>query len=397
MSTPPCSAPFAQHLVAQLAIDAAGVIDLAEHARHELHARGAQISQLLVFLERRLVVAAGRLDLVGEADRVFHRGVAALRQILKHRMRGVAEQRDAALGPVLDRRAVAQHPHLPGVDLLQQRAHRLALVLEALVQLGRIAVGVPALLVAVGVEHHDEVEQLAAAERVVHQVGLLAAPADHLGQAVLRGPFRGRQHRAIGDVAGHDRLAVADDLLAHRGPQSVAADQRRALVGLAGLGLHGDARSGVVDRHHLLRDRELDQVRFLAGVEDDVEHVGAVNDAVGRAVFVVEALVDLHVDDGFGGDRVAKLQAFGKRAPVEHLLGQSEHLEHPEHVGSELDAGADLLELGRLFQHLHRDALARQRQRRRQSADAAADNQDGGLIGARTHTVTPGHSDTAAF
>ena len=65
---------------------------------------------------------------------------------------------------------------------------------------------------------------------------------------------------------------------------------------------------------------------------------------------------------------------FRERAPVEHLLGQPEHLEHPEHVGSKLDAGADLLELGRLFQHLHRDALARQRQRRRQPADAAADD-----------------------
>ena len=63
---------------------------------------------------------------------------------------------------------------------------------------------------------------------------------------------------------------------------------------------------------------------------------------------------------------IAKLEAFRKRRPVEHLLGQPEHLEHPEHVGSKLDTGADLLELGRLLQHLHRDALARQRQRRRQ-------------------------------
>ena len=86
----------------------------------------------------------------------------------------------------------------------------------------------------------------------------------------------------------------------------------------------------------------------------------------------MEALVDLQVDDGFGGDRIAKLEPFRERRPVEHLLGQPEHLEHPEHVGSKLDTGADLLELGRLLQHLHRDALARQRQRRRQPPDAAA-------------------------
>ena len=101
------------------------------------------------------------------------------------------------------------------------------------------------------------------------------------------------------------------------------------------------------------------------------------NDAIGSAVFVVEALVDLQVDDGFGGDRVAKLEPFRKRRPVEHLLGQPEHLEHPEHVGPKLDTGADLLELGRLLQHLNGNTLARQGQRRRQPPDAAADDQNG--------------------
>jgi hypothetical protein len=62
---------------------------------------------------------------------------AALREILKHRMRGVSEQRYAAFGPILYRRAVAQHPHFPGVDLLQQGAHRLAFFMEPGVQPGR--------------------------------------------------------------------------------------------------------------------------------------------------------------------------------------------------------------------------------------------------------------------
>ena len=99
----------------------------------------------------------------------------------------------------------------------------------------------------------------------------------------------------------------------------------------------------------------------------------------------MKALVDLQVDNGLGGDRIAKLEAFRKRGPVEHLLGQPEHLEHPEHVGSKLDTGADLLELGRLLQHLHRDALARQRQRRGQPPDAAAHDQNGWPIFVCTH------------
>ena len=387
MSIEPSLLQSAQQLVAQLAIDAAGVIDLAEHPRHQLHPRGAEITQLLIFFERRRKIVAARLDLVGEADRVFHRHVAALGEVLQHRMRGVAEQRDAALGPVLDRRAVAQHPHLPGVDLLQQRAHRLALVGEARMKLGGVTIGVPAFLVAVGVEHDHEIEQLAAAQRVVHQMGLLAAPDDHLRQAVFLRPVGGRQHRAIGDVAGDDRLAVADDLLAHGRPQAVAADQRRALVGFAGLGLYRHGRAVVVDRDDLLRGGELDQVRLLARVENDIEHVGAVNDRVGRVVLGVEALIDPHVDDGLGGDGIAKLQPLRERAPVEHLLGETQHLEHAEHVGAELDAGADLLELRGLLQHLDRDALARQRERCGKPADPAADNDH--LIGG-AHHATPG-------
>jgi hypothetical protein len=220
-------------------------------------------------------------------------------------------------------------------------------------------------------EHHDQVEQLAAAQRIVHQVGLLAAPDDHLRQAVFLRPFVGRQHGAVGDVPGDDRLAVADDLFAHGRPQAVAADQRGAAVGLAGLGAGGDAGAVVVDRHDLLRGRKLDQVGLLAGVVDDVEHVGAVDDAVGRAVLVVEALVDLQLDDGLGGDGIAEFELGRERAPLKHPLGEPEHFEHPVHVGAELDARADLLEFRRLLQHLHRDALARQRQRRRKPADTA--------------------------
>src|SRR5262249_39973990 len=44
--------PLGQHLVAQLPIDAASMIDLPEHTGHELHTAGAQVSKLLVFLER---------------------------------------------------------------------------------------------------------------------------------------------------------------------------------------------------------------------------------------------------------------------------------------------------------------------------------------------------------
>ena len=60
------------------------------------------------------------------------------------------------------------------------------------------------------------------------------------------------------------------------------------------------------------------------------------------------------------------------------LIGadEAQNIEHPEHVGPELDAGADLLEFRRLLDDLRGDALARQRQSRREPADAAADDED---------------------
>ena len=64
--------PIAQHLVAQLARDAGGVIDLAEHTGHELHARGAQIAKLLIFLERRRVI-----DWYGADGMTYNSGLRA--------------------------------------------------------------------------------------------------------------------------------------------------------------------------------------------------------------------------------------------------------------------------------------------------------------------------------
>ena len=57
-------------------------------------------------------------------------------------------------------------------------------------------------------------------------------------------------------------------------------------------------------------------------------------------------------------------------------LADAQGIEGREGVGPELDAGADLADLGGLFEHLHCQALPRQRQRRREPADAAAGDDD---------------------
>ena len=60
----------------------------------------------------------------------------------------------------------------------------------------------------------------------------------------------------------------------------------------------------------------------------------------------------------------------------EHRVAQADLVECAKDIRAELDAGADLLELGRLLEHAHREALARQRVGRCQTANAAADDQE---------------------
>ena len=55
---------------------------------------------------------------------------------------------------------------------------------------------------------------------------------------------------------------------------------------------------------------------------------------------------------------------------------QAEPLERMEDIGTELDAGADLAKLRRLFQHPDRKSLARERIGGGKPADAAAGDED---------------------
>ena len=60
----------------------------------------------------------------------------------------------------------------------------------------------------------------------------------------------------------------------------------------------------------------------------------------------------------------------------QHRILEAQPVERAKDVRAELDAGAELLELGRLLQHPHGKALPRQRSGRREAADAATGNQD---------------------
>ena len=98
------------------------------------------------------------------------------------------------------------------------------------------------------------------------------------------------------------------------------------------------------------------------------------------------------------------------RVPETHLLGRrlaDDRLEalleakfdqHARTVGRNLDAGAQILQFGRLFEHRHIDAALEQRQRRRKTADAGARDQDMEFFAARCPSLLtgPAHGRTLA-
>ena len=194
-------------------------------------------------------------------------------------------------------------------------------------------------------EHGDEIEQIAGAQRIVHEMHLLAGPDHHVAPAEFFRHFRGRQHGAIGDVTGWPRLAVAGhDLPDHR-PDAVGADQSRAAILLAAFGFHRDAIARLVDFDDFLAGIESDAIGFAAGSSKHIVQVGAMNERVGVFEFLAERFAQRNPRDFLAGDRIHHDQIVGKHRERADRLDQSEQFEHPEHVRPKLDAGADLLEL----------------------------------------------------
>jgi len=198
----------------------------------DLHAGGAHQPRLLVVLERLLEVAAGGVGAGAEADRVLHRHRRALRHVLQHEVRGVAEQRDAPLHPVVHWLAVEQHP----APVLLRRAHQLGRLLAVVREQRQHLVRHRELVVAAArmfADHRgDQVEELPAAQRVMHDVRVVPGPERRRRQAQVLRHLVDLQHRAVAHVPGHRRQRVADDLLADHRAAAVRGDERRAFNGI---------------------------------------------------------------------------------------------------------------------------------------------------------------------
>jgi hypothetical protein len=152
-----------------------------------------------------------------------------------------------------------------------------------------------------------------------------------------------------------DAVGADDDIGLDRAAVREPRDRRLAV----GVNRHAPLAEG----HHVRRH----------GGGEHVEQVGPVHgralDPLPRRLLPPARLADHPAGHPVPGDR-----PLGPPGDLPHAVLDADRAQHPHRVGVQRDAGPDLLELGRRLVHADLDPGPRQRDRRRQPADAAADD-----------------------
>src|SRR6266700_2355837 len=366
-----------EQVVAQVARRPAAVDDVPEDPRSDRHPRGAQVALLFVGEERGVDLAAGLLELAREHHRVLDRHARALCEVLHGRMRRVAEQGHVAARPAGPRLAVVQHPVLVLADVAEHLLHLRRGVRERFGELVGPAVVAPlAALEALTRDGGDVVHDRAPAQAVLHEMQVGADPDDHVVEMRAVLDLVEGHYPAVADVADRARRAVADQDLAHARAQAVGAYHGRALV----FRPVGEAREHPAGRFaealKLLRGMQGDLLALPAGLQQRAVKVAAVHDGVGRAEVPAELRPAGDARELAVGERIDEDQVPGEYRLRLQVLHHSQPVEHAVGVGPLLDAVADLAELGRLLEDLRAHAAAGERERGRDAADAAADDED---------------------
>ncbi|MEI2735834.1 MAG: hypothetical protein V9G24_14175 [Rhodoblastus sp.] len=137
-----------------------------------------------------------------------------------------------------------------------------------------------------------------------------------------------------------------------------------------------DAGLVLLDTFDARRRLERDAAGFLRAFQQRGMDVDAVDDGVRIVEALAEGLARRDAADERPVDGVVHDHFIDIDGAAARLLADAERVEGGEGVGTELDAGADFADLRRLFENRDLEALPRQRQRRGEPADAAADHDD---------------------
>ena len=233
------------------------------------------------------------VEIAAEHIAVLDRHVAALRERRHGRMRGVAQQRHAAPGPLRNRIAVVDAPFVDVLDVAEHVEQRFVPALVGREQLLLRARRRPGFLdPLIGDVAGEDVEHRAVADRIADHVAVRSDPAEVLAVRKLDRQPRPdpgrhalhRHHAAPAHQLGEARIVGAEQLRADGGADAVGADHR---VGLD-LAAVGKARHravlgrGRADAIGVEMDRSVRQ-----RVPQQLMQVRAVQRRIGCAVFLL--------------------------------------------------------------------------------------------------------------
>jgi hypothetical protein len=174
-------------------------------------------------------------------------------------------------------------------------------------------------------------------------------------------------------VPESDRVVVHE--LAQPRPQSVGGNRRDAVVRRAVGAHHAHAVGVLFDVDDAARRFEHDARVGAARCEQDIEQIAAVHHDVRMAVVRAKRVAEIERRDLRAAARVAPHEPARKHGERRDRVEHAEVFERVRRVRRELQSRADLAELRGAFEHVHRAADARDRERRRKPADPAAGDQ----------------------
>ena len=230
-------------------------------------------------------------------------------------------------------------------------------------------------LVHIAVIGHDKVEHRPALQRIMHDMALRPGPERRGVHPQVFGHDRARDHRTIGRVARHHRLAIGQHLRPNGRAQPLRPDQgaARDLRLIAAVQCDAGAILRIAGDGMVRADFE--QPAVAAPLQQKLMQLGPMNDRI--RVAEIRSKIGLQRDAGdlFGAFGIHQAQGVDEHRRLAHLRPDPKRIKAMKAVGPDLNACADLAQLAGLLQHDGRDAFPGQRRRRRQSADPAACNE----------------------
>jgi hypothetical protein len=191
----------------------------------------------------------------------------------------------------------------------------------------------------------------------------------------------------VRDIAERARRPFIGQLLADGGPDAVGADQCRALIVAAVRDIDPHAIAQILERLDRCIGDHLHIGQRAARIQEHLMQVDAMDHDIGLAEALKKGLAGRNAGYHAAVDPVIHHQRLRPQRFRQHCVGYAQPVEHPEHVGAELDAEADDTEFLCLLQHQNIEALASERQRRHGAAQSGTDDDDGKLTHARLRSA----------